>query len=71
MNDTEEETMNMFRNTTALVTGASSGLGEAYARELARRGTNLVLVARSVDKLNQLACELETQFRVRVLVNSS
>lgn len=60
--------MNMFRNTTALVTGASSGLGEAYARELARRGTNLVLVARSVDKLNQLASELETQFRVRVLV---
>jgi hypothetical protein len=43
------------RDTTAVVTGASSGIGEQFARELARRGHHVTLVARSVDKLHDLA----------------
>ncbi len=52
--------------TTALITGASAGIGAAFARELAARRTNLVLVARSQAKLEQLATQLQAQYQVQV-----
>lgn len=54
--------------TTALVTGASSGIGEAFARELASRKTDLVLVARSAEKLERLATELSSKYQVKTEV---
>lgn len=53
---------------TALVTGASSGIGATFAQELANRQYNLVLVARSQDKLQQLAQQLEKDHQIQTEV---
>lgn len=55
-------------NNTALITGASSGIGEELARIHAAAGDNLIIVARSADKLNALKEELEQSHNIKVTI---
>ena len=44
-----------------MVTGSTDGIGKEYAKELARRGVNLILVSRTMDKLNKVSAEIGKQ----------
>jgi len=55
-------------NSWVLITGASSGFGEEFARQYAEQGHSLVLVARRLDRLQALAEALRRQYRINVVV---
>jgi len=49
----------------AAVTGCTDGIGEAYAKELARKGLNIFLISRTQEKLNTVAKEIEDKYKVK------
>jgi short-subunit dehydrogenase len=55
-----------FRKHRAVITGASSGIGKEYARQLASKGCDLVIAARRMDRLEALAQEIRKSFAVSV-----
>lgn len=57
-----------YSNTTALITGASSGVGAQFAADLAARGADVVLVARRRERLDELRLRLEREHGVQVTV---
>ena len=61
--------MKTIDKTWVLITGASSGFGEEFARQYAEQGHSLVLVARRLDRLQRLAEALRQQFRIDVVVD--
>jgi short-subunit dehydrogenase len=60
-----------MQNETVLITGASSGIGEELAKNFAKGGCDLVLVARSEEKLMALAHKLKSDAKVKVWVESA
>lgn len=60
--------MTTKNNSWVLITGASSGFGEEFARQYAAQGRPLVLVARRLEKLEELATKLREGYRIDVIV---
>ncbi|WP_316802823.1 SDR family oxidoreductase [Pedobacter nototheniae] len=60
--------MKSIKGKVALVTGASSGIGKAFAYKLAEMGADLILTARREDKLQELAVKLNHKYGIRVFV---
>ena len=62
--------MKKLSDKTSLITGASSGIGQACAYALAEEGSNLILAARRSERLHQIARELENKYHISVLVKT-
>jgi uncharacterized protein len=63
--------LNLLKNkygSFALITGASSGIGEEFAKRLALEGMNLILVARRLDRLEKIRTEIENKCSVEVVL---
>ncbi|MBX3101134.1 MAG: SDR family NAD(P)-dependent oxidoreductase, partial [Bacteroidetes bacterium] len=60
-----------MKNKVVLITGASSGIGEALAHVFARNGSHLALAARSTDKLAALQAALQQQYGVKVWIQAT
>ena len=60
----------MININTALITGASSGIGYAFAEQLAAKKVNLILIARDLNKLSQIKTDLESSLQIKVEVLS-
>jgi serine 3-dehydrogenase len=58
--------MQNLKNKIVLITGASSGIGEACANEFAKQKANLILIARRIKKLNLLAAKLEKKYNIKI-----
>lgn len=60
--------MKSLKGKTALITGASTGIGEAFAHELASRGCNLIITARTTHRLEEIAAKVKALYKVKVTV---
>jgi short-subunit dehydrogenase len=62
---TKENYLNWDNLGKAFITGASSGIGLSFAKQLAQQGFNLILLARRKDRLKTIASELESEYSIR------
>src|SRR5690625_3634482 len=59
--------MNKLKGKTAIITGASRGIGKNVAKELANKGVNVVLAARTMKKLTEAAFEINETYKGKAL----
>ena len=58
----------LYYGSWAIVTGCTDGIGKAYADQLAKRGLNIVLISRSLEKLQKQKIEIENKYKIKTLI---